>query len=260
VYSYSLRGLAASEPVSAAIQCLGYLGDRRAVDVLITCLSSDSSSIRSASAEALGHIGDTRATSRLLTAVTNRKYDIMGEAIAALGQIGDPAAVVAVMARIQDSEYFVRERAAKALGALGDASAIPALETVEISDPTAGVREACGRSLYRLRSINRSDGKPLNGDVPSDKLQTTVQGRVVTANDVTRLLRSLPIQRHTSVASRLDYDHDLYVKAHPTRAAAAMAASDSQLDVPFMGQPVLPDRRRVRGTTQTRATRHRAAS
>ncbi len=105
-----------------AIQSLGRIGDRRAVEPLIDALQDKTRpDFRSTAAEALGAIGDPRAVDPLIEILRRQDYDFVMPASQADGTITDPRALE------HCAEYGLAIAAAKALGRIGDARAVEAL-------------------------------------------------------------------------------------------------------------------------------------
>jgi HEAT repeat protein len=165
--------------VSAA-DILGWTGDPRAVQPLISLLRHPSENARAEAAQALGrlrarkavdtlirHLGhpDQVGRSRVFSGWTEPPepwvgdlsgFDIVQDrwyvrrrVAEALGTIGDRRAVDALIAALQDSDEEVRARAARALGRLGDPKALHAL-IAALEDTDSYVRAASMEALREL--------------------------------------------------------------------------------------------------------------
>lgn len=132
---HAAAGSVQKESRRAAIYALGFLGDRRAADVLARTLRNEKESkVRAEAAEALASCG--RHSERALSAL--------------IGACKDPSARV---------RFF----AAHALGIIRDTEAIPALESLALDRrvvPSHGsIAEEAARSLSELRRLADSSGK-----------------------------------------------------------------------------------------------------
>jgi len=109
----------------AAAEALGKLGDRRAVEPLITALGdtrfSSDPDVCQAAARALGQLGDRRAVEPLITALGGGSCNVRKIAAEALGQLGDPRAVGPLVKAVEYEVPSVRLAAAEALARLGEA-------------------------------------------------------------------------------------------------------------------------------------------
>ena len=115
-----------------AIDALGKIGDKRAVEPLIKTFKDyfihrteigDTQWINgnwvSYAAEALGKIGDKRAVAPLIKALEYRIHHHRNIAAEALGNLGDKRAVEPLIKALKDEDEDVRESAAYALNQLG---------------------------------------------------------------------------------------------------------------------------------------------
>jgi HEAT repeat protein len=115
-----------------AAEALGSIGDEQAVEPLIAILrSQDVKKLRPVAAKALGKIGDRRAVEPLITALTDDCC--VREAAIALGRICDERAFEPLIAALETSSYHheeIREaiaRVTKALPPKGDERIVKAL-------------------------------------------------------------------------------------------------------------------------------------
>lgn len=96
------------------VECLGDIGDRRAVSALLQLLRDPPDEwVHVATLEALGKIGDQRAVDLLLVLV-NKEF-VADPLISALGSLGDGRAVPTLIGYIKDDDRDIRELAIKAL-------------------------------------------------------------------------------------------------------------------------------------------------
>jgi HEAT repeat protein len=136
-----------------AVTDLEEQGGPEAVRYLIKALGDpEFVSIRWRAAIALGDLGDRAAVEPLLTALRDENDHVREEAADALGRIGDPVAVPALIQSLKDPQRGVRLRALSALVRIGD-PAKPALEKA-----MGSVEEAFARSAREaLDDIRKKD-------------------------------------------------------------------------------------------------------
>jgi HEAT repeat protein len=121
------------------------------------------------SADALGYLGDARAIPVLLGLLRHREAFVTESALAALVRLKARAAAPAVAGLLRHREARVQVAAATTLGALGAAAAVPALIGL-LRHPAEPVRAAAARALGDLRArsavpallqtLERPDGAP----------------------------------------------------------------------------------------------------
>ena len=168
----------------AAAEMLGRLGDRRAVEPLISSLRDGSAELRRIASESLGNLGDSRAAEPLLelllesytqdpadaslkraisTALTKLGESSVDPLLLALKDIDETVRRRATMVLGQmwqipelidlcDSEVEIRRRAAVSLGELGDARTLSPLLAV-LRDSDEKVRHNAIASLGRICQI-----------------------------------------------------------------------------------------------------------
>jgi HEAT repeat protein len=120
-----------------AASALGRIGSEKAIDPLISALSSDKESdVRGRAASALGGIGSEKAIEPLVTAITtDKEFLVHFYAELALERIGSEKAVnplIKALTTAKESE--VRNSAADALGRIGSEKAIKPLVTAITTD------------------------------------------------------------------------------------------------------------------------------
>lgn len=134
-----------------AIPALGTLGDKRAVDPLITKLKNDNVTIQKDAAKALGKLGDTKAVEPLIDLVTHKNAQVRREAAQALDKLGRSEWSKWVKGEIIDFDRLAQskdprvfdllmkmednEKAIQALGTFGDKRAVePLVKKLEHND------------------------------------------------------------------------------------------------------------------------------
>lgn len=99
------------------VECLGDIGDPRAVPVLMRLLHTHVDEwVRAATLEALGKIGDQRAVDLLLSLVN--KELVVDPLINALGTLGDSRAIPVLVNYLKEDDRDIRELALKALATI----------------------------------------------------------------------------------------------------------------------------------------------
>jgi HEAT repeat protein/energy-coupling factor transporter ATP-binding protein EcfA2 len=139
----------------SAAYALGVLGSEKAVDPLITTLSTDKESdVRGRAADALGGIRSEKAVEPLVTALTTAKEsDVRGRAADALGGIGSEKAVeplITILTTAKESD--VRVSAASALGGIGSEKAVEPLITILTTAKESDVRASAASALGGIGS------------------------------------------------------------------------------------------------------------
>ncbi len=105
---------------------------------------------RSNAARTLGGLGDKRAVQPLMSVLEDHSPDVREAAAASLWTLRAPEAVRALEKRLEDSYFAVRECAAAALGRTGDEEVIKPLIDTLVKDPYPGVRAAAAITLGRI--------------------------------------------------------------------------------------------------------------
>ena len=128
---------ATPEARGGAINALGNLKDRRAVDSLIAAMQEPQFQFRGYAANALGEIGDPRSVAPLIAAFENPRFP-RGDASEALVRLRDPHSVPPLIAMLASENSYVRNDAASVLGEIGDPRAVePLIETLKTTDRVA---------------------------------------------------------------------------------------------------------------------------
>jgi len=132
-----------------AAEALGYLGDSRAVEPLVTALKNDEfSGVRWKAAEALSKLGSP-AVPALIGALQHEDDDVRWKAAIALGEIGDPQAVEPLILLLCDEDRFVKSHAALALGSIGEPAVNPLLRALREGD--GNLRWGAAIALGKIR-------------------------------------------------------------------------------------------------------------
>jgi len=101
-------------------------------------------------AQALGRIGDREAVDPLISTLNDDNLYVRKAAVEALAMLGDWKAVDAILERLADTDLYVRQAAASALGELGEMRAEEFLEARLKTEPELIVRHAIKVALARL--------------------------------------------------------------------------------------------------------------
>lgn len=121
------------EPCRGAINCnglrsdmvelMGYIGDDRALDVLIACLSDKTYYARRDVAIVLRKFKEKRTVEALITVMTDDDFFLRLYCVSSLGKIADPMAKEALWGATKDTDSYVREAAYMGLVAIESAEA-----------------------------------------------------------------------------------------------------------------------------------------
>ncbi len=112
-----------------SIMSLGRLGNARAVKPLIALLSSED--IKTAAVLALGDLGDQRAVPHLSNLLTTEEMfsSIRIFSTESIGKIGGEEAILLLLSLLEDKDELVVLESAKALGEMDESRAIEPLES-----------------------------------------------------------------------------------------------------------------------------------
>jgi HEAT repeat protein len=177
----------------------------------------------------LGKLGDRSAVEALLSAVDDPDPDTRLYAVWALGKLGDPRAVAAVTQASLSEDAGMRKMAAYVLGQLRDRSAIPRLQVL-LGDPAADVRWNAAIALAALGdpaglAVLRSmvDRAALNRQaaLTADQAETAMVG-ALKALALLRDSESLPLLEKAARE-----DPNLRVRAAAREAVAAISGGRS---------------------------------
>ena len=103
-----------------AVEALGEIGDKRAVEPLIKALKDKEWMVGMMAAGALGKLKDKRAVEPLIQAIQYEDWALHAPAARSLGTLRDPRAVKVLTATLNDSNEEIRKAASEALTAIGD--------------------------------------------------------------------------------------------------------------------------------------------
>jgi HEAT repeat protein len=138
----------------SAVIALGYFGDNRAVDSLITLKTNDKA-FQLARIDALGKLGDKRATALLIGFLRDEDAQIRRQAAVSLGVLGDKQSVQPLTSALQDESEIVRAEAASALGKLGVPRDMPPLTNAQ-KEGSPNAKNATRDSLSQIRQSTLS--------------------------------------------------------------------------------------------------------
>lgn len=137
---------------SEAAYYLGTLKEKSVVPVLVTFLNPDKSKeLRLKAIEALGKIGEKSAVDSLVKILTEGDTEMRIATVTAMGKIKDPRSIPSLIALLDDKEAQVF--VIWALGNIGDKSAVSAL-TDRLGDPDKYVRYNAAQALKKIGSGN----------------------------------------------------------------------------------------------------------
>ncbi len=133
----------------AAVEALGALHDRRALEPLLELLKDGDTMMRLTATRALGRLGDVRAQPELLRLLSASNEEQRIAAAEALGMLRDERAIKPLIKLLDDRQPKVRAAAAAALGHMGDKRAIDALRK-RLMDKDAWTQAAAATALRAL--------------------------------------------------------------------------------------------------------------
>lgn len=147
------------------VRALGQIGDRRAVDPLISALGDEYEEVREAAADALGNFNDPRAVEPLILALKNspkksedfflndNDAEFRESAARSLGRIKDLCAVEPLIAALKDNKFdhsgIGRGYVALALGEIKDLRAVDPL-IAALKDENSSVRANAAIALASI--------------------------------------------------------------------------------------------------------------
>jgi len=133
-----------------AVEELGKLQDKRAVESLIEVLSDEDKNLRAVATSSLGSFKDDRAVEALITALKDEAGEVRREAVLALGRIKDDRAVEPLIETLRESSSQLRRDAARVLTWMGDERAVAPL-TRALEDDDGYVRMQAEKALDRIK-------------------------------------------------------------------------------------------------------------
>jgi len=133
-----------------AVEELGKLQDKRAVESLIEVLSDEDKNLRAVATSSLGSFKDDRAVEALIAALKDEAGEVRREAVLALGRIKDDRAVEPLIETLRESSSQLRRDAARVLTWMGDERAVAPL-TRALEDDDGYVRMQAEKALDRIK-------------------------------------------------------------------------------------------------------------
>jgi len=104
----------------AAADALGWMADRRSVEVLVAALGDEDWKVCANAVIALGRLNDRRAVTPLVALISGSNPAMRLVAAGILGRLGDRRATAPLVGLLDDPDILVRAAGAESLGALGD--------------------------------------------------------------------------------------------------------------------------------------------
>ncbi len=147
-----------------AVDILGLIRDKRAVDPLSQRLWDDCSNVICSAAEALGEIGSSAAVPHLIAACT-KIDDVRLQAVEALGKIGEPSALPHLYESLKTDDPVVLYSVIDAIGSIGKFESIQHLLPY-LDQPDQTISEACLNAIIRVSIRN---GGRLECELPLDR-------------------------------------------------------------------------------------------
>ncbi len=181
----ALVELTAGAPAAVLADVAQILGRRRTstgVQALVALTRHDDDNVAVAAMEALGRIGGRAAVDSLVDAVGSGSFFRTFPAIDVLGRSGDPRAVAPLTALLDDRQYAAE--AARALGRTGELAAVAPLMKFLVRAGNATVRVAS----LALRDLHSRHRERFGRD---DAIDLAIHGVGVDAGGVRQLTRAL---------------------------------------------------------------------
>jgi len=147
-----------------AVKALSRIGEP-SVEAFVQALKDESELIRREAAVALGEIKDEKAIEPLITALTtDEESEVRGSAAFALGSIGSEKAIEPLITALTtDEESGVRGSAADALGSIGDNRAVEPLKKALKDEGEFAGEKVKDKSFTSLEKINHRIHKRIPG-------------------------------------------------------------------------------------------------
>jgi HEAT repeat protein len=140
---------------SSALLALGWFGDTRAFDKIVSKLRTDDKLTRACAVEALGMLGDARAFEFVLKALDDVDF-VRNAAIIALGALGDERASDPLMARLRDEKGRVNFLVAAALGMLRQEHVIAPLTEISLGHCPKPIQAMITQILLQFKDSKNS--------------------------------------------------------------------------------------------------------
>jgi hypothetical protein len=211
---------------------LGRLGDRRAVQPLVSLASDPAAALdaRREAAKMLGHLADESSADALALLLEDPSAPLAAEAAIALGRMFDQRAKSTLRRVVASEDPDVRTRAAVSLGRLRDRAAVPALIEALWLAPREYEREEAVRWLGRLGDTQALD--PLLQILPESRtrhLAVIAIGRLRDPRTFDALASVLAGERLSDVRSATVQGFGYLGDARAVELIAPLAASDASL-------------------------------
>ena len=150
----------------AAVNWLGKVGGKRALDILIKAMDDDEPMVREAAVKAIVSVGDKSATPAMIEALGDTTEVVIG-AIIALGRFGDESAVPALEELYGDPIMAVGIYAKTAAGSIRNKSLefreeIFTLEMLDMMRALAGVDGKKAEDAAYAKIANKIENEDLN--------------------------------------------------------------------------------------------------
>ncbi|HSS22469.1 MAG TPA: HEAT repeat domain-containing protein [Pyrinomonadaceae bacterium] len=187
----------------ASILSLGQLGGEQALSVLIGKLEDADPTLRESAAWALGWIADVRSVDPLVGTLDDNEIKVRQAVIKALGRSGVSHVVPLIISRLVSEHDDERAMAAWALGRFGDVTAIEPLIQA-LKDKSSAVRAAAVSALGRFRDIQHTSVLMScleDGDSNVQSTAALALGWVRDSKAVDRLIAKLPTGADVSKAA-----------------------------------------------------------
>jgi HEAT repeat protein len=231
----------------SAVRIAGYFGYPSCADGVFERCYDEHEGVRRAALEHAPFVGEARALPVLLEAVVRDTPRARATAATALGQIVVPASRAALARALTDTDPWVRYFAARGLGAHRDASSLGALAPIAASDPAPHVRIAALEAIGAIDGPRAVDLLLPHADNPepsiaaaalaslgrvSDERATAVLGRALRSENPERRRASIAALAQGGTAASVgslrwaaESDADLAVAAAAIDAIARVARS-----------------------------------
>jgi HEAT repeat protein len=135
----------------AAADALGWMADRRSVEVLVAALGDEDWKVCANAVVALGRLNDRRAVAPLVALIAGSNPAMRLVAAGILGRLGDRRATAPLVGLLDDADILVRAAGAEALSSLGDPRAANPLARALEREWEERARLALMIALVRLK-------------------------------------------------------------------------------------------------------------
>jgi HEAT repeat protein len=192
----------------SAVRIAGYFGYPSCADAVFERCHDENEGVRRAALEHAPFVGEARALPVLLEAIVRDTTRARATAATALGQIVVRAATAALERALTDTDPWVRYFAARALGAHRDESSLGALAPIAASDTAPHVRIAAIQAIGAIGGVRAVDLLLPHADNPDPAIAAAALTSLGCVSDerataaLGRALRSEnPERRRASIAA-----------------------------------------------------------